>query len=272
MKDLCVVLPYAIHVYLDDHFRVSMILDRINGIYHRDRLNDPNDIDSGFNTKSEMVYNNLENVDTNFVMLGTFHLADFYDLILLMTVIKATDQTRIIRAKERLDEILEDLMVYFKFTSTMRKRILIFVDIIEILLALMFSIHFVNCIWMYTSDNVHQEIMNIKLQNLEKSNDLSDATVNLEDEVYKTYFKNLYLTILYLSVIGYGDRVSMPDLTTFQRDYTKLFLCMLFGFFVFQKINAQLNRFISSIEDEQTLELMKETVLEQLESYFLFHN
>lgn len=167
-----------------------------------------------------------------------------------MTVIKATDQTRIIRAKERLDEILEDLMVYFKFTSTMRKRILIFVDIIEILLALMFSIHFVNCIWMYTSDNVHQEIMNIYLEHIEREEKLSDATTHLEDEVYKTYFKNLYLTILYLSVIGYGDRVSMPDLNTFQRDYTKLFLCMLFGFFVFQKINAQLNRFISSIEDE----------------------
>lgn len=54
----------------------------------------------------------------------------------------------------------------------------------------------------------------------------------------------------------------MPDLTTFQRDYSKLLLCMLFGFFVFQKINAQLNRFISSIEEEQTLELMKENVLE----------
>ena len=69
VKDLCVVLPYAIHVYLDDHFRVSMVLDRINGIYHRDRLNDPSDIESGFNTRSKMVYNNLENVDTNFIIL-----------------------------------------------------------------------------------------------------------------------------------------------------------------------------------------------------------
>lgn len=69
VKDLCVVLPYAIHVYLDDYFRVSMVLDRINGIYHRDRLNDPSDIESGFNTRSEMVYNNLENVDTNFIIL-----------------------------------------------------------------------------------------------------------------------------------------------------------------------------------------------------------
>lgn len=97
-------------------------------------------------------------------MLGKFHMADFYDLILLMTLVKATDQTRIIRAKERLDEILEELMVNMQFTSTMRKRILIFVDIIEILLALMISIHFVNCIWMYISDNVHQDLMQIYLK------------------------------------------------------------------------------------------------------------
>ena len=55
----------------------------------------------------------------------------------------------------------------------------------------------------------------------------------MESEVFKIYFKNLYLVILFLTVIGYGDSVSMPDLNTFQRDYTKLFLCMLFGFFVF---------------------------------------
>ena len=183
-------------------------------------------------------------------MLGKFHMADFYDLILLLTLVKATDQTRILRAKERLDKILEELMVNMQFTSTMRKRILIFVDIIEILLALMISIHFVNCIWMYISDNVHQEIMLIYLKHFYSEDGLELAANHLEIEVQKTYFKNLYLTILYLSVIGYGDPVSMPDLTTFQRDYSKLLLCMLFGFFVFQKINAQLNRFISSIEEE----------------------
>lgn len=64
----------------------------------------------------------------------------------------------------------------------------------------------------------------------------------------------------------------MPDLNTFKLDYTRLFLCMLFGFFVFQNINAQLNNFIASVKDEETLELMKESVLEELESYFLFHN
>ena len=145
-------------------------------------------------------------------------------------------------------------------------------DIVQILIALLFSIHFVNCIWMYTSDNVHDTVMKIYHQQV-KDNDFKNADLELiEDEMFYIYFKNLYLTILYLSVIGYGDVVSMPDLNTYIRDYTKLLFCMLFGFFVFQKINAQLNRFIQSIEDVQTLELMKENMLERLESYFLFHN
>ena len=53
VKDLAVVLPFAVLVYLDDNYRKQMIIDRINGIYHVDRLNDANDIESGFNTSSE---------------------------------------------------------------------------------------------------------------------------------------------------------------------------------------------------------------------------
>ena len=68
---------------------------------------------------------------------------------------------------------------------------------------------------------------------VEDYNDNETDAIQIETEIFKVYFKNLYLTILYLSVIGYGDSVSMPDLNTFQRDYTKLLLCMLFGFFVF---------------------------------------
>lgn len=105
--------------------------------------------------------------------------------------------------------------------------------------------------------------MLIYLNYVQDKDDIYAAnTHQMESEVFKIYFKNLYLTILYLTVIGYGDAVSMPDLNTFKRDYTKLFLCMLFGFFVFQKSNAQLNMFISCIQDEQSLELMKETNLE----------
>ena len=58
-------------------------------------------------------------------------------------------------------------------------------------------------------------------------------TIAMQTEVFNIYFKNLYLTILFLAVIGYGDAVSMPDLNAFILDYTKLFFCMLFGFFVF---------------------------------------
>lgn len=112
------------------------------------------------------------------------------------------------------------------------------VDILEILLALLISIHFVNCIWMYTSDTVHQSIMNIYLMYVKDKSFSDEDAIQVEDKVFYIYFKNLYLTILYLSVIGYGDVVSMPDLNTYIMDYTKLLFCMLFGFFVFQKVNA----------------------------------
>ena len=72
-----------------------------------------------------------------------------------MTLIKATDQLRIIKAKDRLDGLIDGLLVSLNFNSIHRKRLLIFLDIIEILIALMVSIHIVCCIWLYCSDNVH---------------------------------------------------------------------------------------------------------------------
>lgn len=271
LRDLLVILPFGVQVNMGDSRRIPMILDRIHHIYHRDRLNESNDHESGFNHESRRRFENKE-----FALFGDeHHLATFYDIFMLLALFKLTDQERIIRSKKRMDLILEQILLYINMTSMMRKRFLMLVEILEILLFLMFAIHFVNCVWMYTSDNVHQSLMEIYVKNVPEEaigNMQNVDSLKIANEVFFVYSKNMYLTILYLSVIGYGDPVSMPDLNSFKTDYTKLFLCMLFGFFVFQYINAQLNNFISSIDDEQTLETMKESVLEKLEQYFLFHN
>lgn len=72
------------------------------------------------------------------------------------------------------------MMVNMRVSSTHRKRILIFVDIIEILLALIFSIHFVNCVWLFSSDNVHQELMTVYHGCVDDFNENKADTLKIE--------------------------------------------------------------------------------------------
>jgi hypothetical protein len=45
--------------------------------------------------------------------------------------------------------------------------------------------------------------------------------------------KQFYLFGLTLTVIGYGDPVSMPDLTSHNEDYQYMLFSMMFGIFAF---------------------------------------
>jgi len=54
---------------------------------------------------------------------------------------------------------------------------------------------------------------------------------------------------LTLTVIGYGDPVSMPDLETYKVDYWYLYLCMLSGFLVYQQSNALLSNFLKQLHE-----------------------
>ena len=49
---------------------------------------------------------------------------------------------------------------------------------------------------------------------------------------------SFYLITLTLTVIGYGDSVSMPSLTEIKGDYKVLVFIMLLGLLAFSQVNA----------------------------------
>lgn len=78
-----------------------------------------------------------------------------------------------------------------------------------------------------------------------------------------------------LSVVGYGDPVSMPDLPNFTRDYWVLYTCILSGFMAYQNANASFSNLIKRISNSVetvTNEKVKQDLAERVEQFFLIQN
>ena len=54
------------------------------------------------------------------------------------------------------------------------------------------------------------------------------------------YFKEFYFILTTLSVVGYGDGISLPDISNFENDRGIWLLMMLAGLFVFSFFSGKL--------------------------------
>lgn len=97
-----VIFPLCFLCYYRNEYYVEVVFDRIHSIYCHERLNDPNDIHSGFNSFSSQVYTIDENL-----FHGTIHKSDVIDIFLALSLFKLVDQERIIQSKDRMDELLD---------------------------------------------------------------------------------------------------------------------------------------------------------------------
>ena len=79
---------------------------------------------------------------------------------------------------------------------------------------------------------------------------------------------------LAMTVVGYGDSRSMPDLATYKEDYTQLLVTMLVGFFSFQMSNAQLRGFFEGdyIKEIESYEHHADALMDNIEQYMINHN
>lgn len=56
-----------------------------------------------------------------------------------------------------------------------------------------------------------------------------------------------------MSVIGYGDSVSMPNLQDYKEDVATLYMTMLVGLFAFSFFSGQLGSFLKDAENGITI-------------------
>ena len=66
-------------------------------------------------------------------------------------------------------------------------------------------------------------------------------------DLYDLVKNEMYLMVITLSVVGYGDEVSMPDLSYFKEDYTLFTFTMLAGWLGFSLCNSHIISIIDSI-------------------------
>ena len=82
---------------------------------------------------------------------------------------------------------------------------------------------------MSNSIGIQDKFLSLSYNYMEKSITIEE----LREKANSIFYHEFYLMCLTLTVVGYGDSVSMPDLSTYKSDYQWLLLSMLAGLFGF---------------------------------------
>ena len=151
---------------------------------------------------------------------------------------------------------------FFNYVRTPIQKL---IELLFIWFEIYFLMHLITCSWMRSSSSVFSSLLhdfdsyyesvkqdpsiqvfviNSKTYDKKAYNYFVQQTLKhrelLENQIYKHYYQGFYLGQLTISTIGYGDYISMPDLTSFHDDYTFLAFQMLVALFTFNLSQAQL--------------------------------
>ena len=72
-------------------------------------------------------------------------------------------------------------------------------------------------------------------------------------ELEQLEYEQFYFISLTMSVIGYGDSVSMPNLQDNKEDFATLYLTMLVGILAFSFFSGKLGNFLKEAENGITI-------------------
>ena len=117
----------------------------------------------------------------------------------------------------------------------------------------------------------HQHLKHTNKINIEHES-LDKIMYNILFDLYGLLFYEFYLMVLTLTVVGYGDSISMPDLTYFNEDYTLFTLTMLAGWLGFSLFNSHIISIIESIKEPVTALKIQNDMVEGLEVFFVINN
>ena len=127
------------------------------------------------------------------------------------------------------------------------------------LVATFLCLHMVNNAWIHWSAGNHSKIIKIYMEKFKNKMDIEfgeefDAIFKaIYQELELLEYEQFYFISLTMSVIGYGDSVSMPNLQDNKEDFATLYLTMLVGLFSFTFFSGQLGSFLKEAENGITI-------------------
>ena len=162
-----------------------------------------------------------------------------------------------------------------KLRGTVKTMSIIFQYLFAMFLILIL-INEINCFWMTYSWSFKENYIRIITKDFKKhdqhNEDYNKMMERMFIDLYDLLKNEMYLMVLTLSVVGYGDEISMPDLTYFKEDYTLFTFIMLAGWLGFSLCNSHIISIIDSIKEPVSALKIQNDMTDDLEVFFVINN
>ena len=127
----------------------------------------------------------------------------------------------------------------------------------KVVISITLIMYFMDIIWTLNSEHHLLKMSSFIIEPFkqnDKSLSLEKFSEFLEANLYNYELRRIYFILYTITSVGYGDS-ALPDLSNFHDDYTIIVINILFGFFMYSTLLANLNGLFGSQNLRTTLEI-----------------